>query len=657
MSSSRRPSDSAPIPDQFYPVSSAAVIGRQLRQQKTDGRTSGPLVPPQPPYKGRPRTPSHLPQRPYSPAPPSLTGTGDQRVNVIPGAQVYSHHYSSPSEREKQKNANKEEEPRLKCTWHCFCIALKALSGGIILLVAGTIMSVVGFVAEQNLVNGTFPNGTLIPANNATGDSVSTFRNLTYAGPVIMGLGGIVIVAACVLTFEVRDTLGVKVAPVKPTPPSGAMLATGGAAGSPPTVTTVPASRKNTIASISSSKAALAASSLPGPSTAGGSKSKALTLPLAVLSELNNPSGSGGGGFSKDRVQETIHETANSEISSANGASGSGDRHHSHPAASTSSGGVGGACGGGSGSGGGSQVSKSRHKYASADLCLTSPSSGTTFSHLLSPNIESLYFGLPSPQETECSDPEGCSLKVPARWRSSRCSCSGSPAHSLSLDLYFDDGPGSGHGVLPGPPPLNMKLYEQQRLQHELLIQQQILLTQQQQQLELQRRLLYEQRQHQHRRGPRRPKTIASVESDGLSSSSDSSEDLFATSVYRSHAPYQASVASRQATRVKPGRTCFSATVNVHNAHSAFEARAASEQPSDVTRPLLADSSSRPKTKTSSSTCSTITTANATSTPMACTTVTATSLAAGESMSSSADRRFPLLRQGALGNGSVHNKS
>lgn len=165
-------------------MSSAAVIGRQLRQQNTGLRTSGPLVPPAQQYKGRPRTPSHaVPgNRPYSPA-----GSGSGTSGPGPG---HVRHYVSPAERERQKQCAKQEEPKLKCTWHCFCIALKALSGGIVLLVAGTIMSVVGFVAEANmnstmLANGTAAGAVAGVAANSTSDSVSTFRNLTYAGKLI----------------------------------------------------------------------------------------------------------------------------------------------------------------------------------------------------------------------------------------------------------------------------------------------------------------------------------------------------------------------------------------------------------------------------------------------------------------------------------------
>ena len=233
---------------------SAAVIGQRLRQQKdTANRASGPL--PHPAYKGRPRTPSFYggTGRPYSPAGIGTGGTGGVPGSVNPslgggassltsvsvaGVQVpvppggYSSHPGSDQyqqsshlyqqqqrpiqgRKRKQPEPVKEAGPKLKCTWHCICIAFKALSGGILLLIIGSIMSAAGFAAEANLLaeSPKFPNGTLI--NKDQIETLATYRNLTYAGPVIMGLGGIVVIAALVLTFEVRDTLGVKIQPVK----------------------------------------------------------------------------------------------------------------------------------------------------------------------------------------------------------------------------------------------------------------------------------------------------------------------------------------------------------------------------------------------------------------------------------------------------------
>lgn len=656
---------------------SAAVIGRQLRQNtNTGGRTSGPLVPPA--AKGRPRTPSHvqpIPQRPYSPAPPSGAGAGagagDQRVNVISGAQIYSHQFSSPNPHDRDKNKQEDEQPRLKCTWHCFCIALKALSGGIVLLVAGTIMSVVGFLNEAP-INGTLHNTTLVPSSpavNATSEGISTFKNLTYAGPVIMGLGGIVIVAACVLTFEVRDTLGVKVVPVKSPSPLNSTLNIL----KPPASIALPTgptgSRKGTVASINGATktkvvAPLAASSLvsgggptdPEQSQKHTKPKSQLSLPLAVLSDLNPSIASGSG------CQETILETMLSESNSSHNNRASGAAAGNVNVKMTSGAGASSGVSAGSEHGPGTsgtgidmtgmdefdaalKVSKAqsrrRSRYA-PDLSLTSPSSGTTFSHLLSPNIENYYFGLPSPQETECSDPDGCSLNMPARWRSSRCSCSGSPTHSMSVELYLED--------VTSDPPYSVKLFEQQRMQQQLLFQQQLLLQQQQQQLALQQRLLYEQQQRHrrphHRRGP---KTIASVESDGLSSSSSSSEDLFGQSV-TSKCP----LASRD-TKVK-SRTCFAA-VNVHRPSS-----------SDQREPLLRDiCSTVPSAFAATSLTKAArdggrrqTTSNTESTqqrPHHSTTSNIPSTTSSSNpVTSLVDKRFPLLTRPATltGNGSAH---
>ena len=251
-------------------MNSAAVIGRQLRQQAVCGRSSGPLVTAQPAFgKHRPRTPSHvmLPNRPHSPAPPpsamantaGIAGGGLQAMphrqsdtemmppnrNVFAPSdrmQVYcSVPYATTAtgnplavqrdQRELAAQLRKAElarsQPKLRCTWHCFCIAFKALSGGIVLLVVGTVMSVVGFLADANLQQANeqraaagraaeaaaVPNDFGPPTTQSPEELHAQIRNLTFAGPVIMGLGGIVIVAALVLTFEVRDTLGIKQPP------------------------------------------------------------------------------------------------------------------------------------------------------------------------------------------------------------------------------------------------------------------------------------------------------------------------------------------------------------------------------------------------------------------------------------------------------------
>ncbi|KAG8200150.1 hypothetical protein JTE90_018933 [Oedothorax gibbosus] len=161
-------------------MNSAAVIGRQLRQQNT-GR-GGPNQ-----AKGRQRAPSHQP----------LTNAQLQALQA--------------KKEEEKKKVGTIQSIRDKITVQCIWLTCKALSSGMILLIIGTTMSVVGFYAE--------PLSTEIKeSGNSTIEVKDTnkqyhLHNLTYVGPVIMGLGGFMIVAAFVLTFESHDSR-VKVVPV-----------------------------------------------------------------------------------------------------------------------------------------------------------------------------------------------------------------------------------------------------------------------------------------------------------------------------------------------------------------------------------------------------------------------------------------------------------
>ncbi|XP_054153245.1 uncharacterized protein LOC128951959 isoform X2 [Oppia nitens] len=546
---------------------SAAVIGRQLRQQQTTGRVSGPLVPPQH-FKGRPRTPSHISGLPvgrtYSPAAHSLNTLGpdaDKKFAQFAGQHPHEF-YPHPAHREnadkdKEADKHKDDEPRLRCTWHCFCIAIKALSGGIVLLVLGTVMSVIGFFAEPLAIEQiTLPNGTIVPTMDP--DTKQHLHNLTYVGPVVMGLGGIVIVAACVLTFEVRDTLGVKVVPIKPE--------TAGTLGASTSMSSTVIARKMSSITVDSG-------GCKGRANAG-----ALTLPLATISSNSNAIESTISG----RIHETIQETMFNEGEPILGYSApnsskviSGGRHQQ-------------------------QVSKHRRRYSIVDQVmpsLTSPSSGT--SHLLSPNIETTYFGLPSPQETELSDPEGCSLVVPSKWRSSRCSCSGSPTHSMSIELYMED----------NDPPVTVAIVEHQ----EYLLQQRYR-KQRQKELPLSRPPSETQY--------RKPKILASMESDGLSSSASdtSSDDLFISQKKNQMCKNYVSLHN----------SCY---VTQHNVDiTSYDC-----QSDQMTTPLLRNSSISPSKVVSVPS----DTNNSNNTTQAHNTTVGV------------DKRFPLLRQGALGNGSV----
>ena len=421
----------------------------------------------------------------------------------VAGGTVYPYIHHSRFDEDKPQ-VDPSTEPRLKCTWHCCCVALKALSGGIVLLILGSLMTAAGIVAEENLVNSAnkFPNGSLSDPHDV--ETLATYRNLSFAGPVLLGLGGIVVLAALILTFESRDTLGVKVAPTKVTIAS---------------TTAVPKSEIHVISTA-------LPSSEPSSSKASKARtncSESISFPLssfAADTKIGESISSAKAGFSVDRLQETIMETNLSEASAFGTASGGSPGESEEMArTSTKDGKV--RIGFREGK---ELLNLSRESHQNKTIfCLfdlhSSPNiSRTDSSHLLSPtDTIDHYFDLPSPQETELSDPEGCSLELPSSWKSARCSCSTSP-NSLSLsalDLFFSQ------NVLPENDAAlrQEQSLKHQQLQQKLLAQQQLLNEQHQQQLALQQRLLQEQ-QERIRREVRGAKTIASIESDGLSSSS-----------------------------------------------------------------------------------------------------------------------------------------
>ncbi|XP_042898051.1 uncharacterized protein [Parasteatoda tepidariorum] len=161
-------------------MNSAAVIGRQLRQQNT-GRGAPP------PGKGRQRAFSHQP---------------------LTNAQLAQ---LQKQKEEEKKKVSTIQSIRNKVTVQCLWLTCKALSGGMILLIIGTTMSVVGFYADTLSTEIRESGNSTIEVTDR--DRQYHLHNLTYVGPVIMGLGGFFIVAAFVLTFETHDDRS-KVVPV-----------------------------------------------------------------------------------------------------------------------------------------------------------------------------------------------------------------------------------------------------------------------------------------------------------------------------------------------------------------------------------------------------------------------------------------------------------
>ncbi|KAK9701575.1 hypothetical protein QE152_g30499 [Popillia japonica] len=95
-----------------------------------------------------------------------------------------------------------------KCLWN----ACKALSLGLLLMVLGAAMATIGYYADHlSIAQEVRGNHTVRVKNESRGFHLN---NLSYAGPIVMGVGGFIVVAACVMTFEARDSAA-KVVPAR----------------------------------------------------------------------------------------------------------------------------------------------------------------------------------------------------------------------------------------------------------------------------------------------------------------------------------------------------------------------------------------------------------------------------------------------------------
>ncbi|KAF5276457.1 hypothetical protein FQA39_LY06526 [Lamprigera yunnana] len=95
-----------------------------------------------------------------------------------------------------------------KCLWN----ACKALSVGLLLMVLGAAMATIGYYADHlSVAQEIRGNYTVRIKNESRGFHLN---NLSYAGPIVMGVGGFIVVAACVMTFEARDSAA-KVVPAR----------------------------------------------------------------------------------------------------------------------------------------------------------------------------------------------------------------------------------------------------------------------------------------------------------------------------------------------------------------------------------------------------------------------------------------------------------
>ncbi|CAN7998250.1 unnamed protein product, partial [Ixodes hexagonus] len=193
-------------------MNSAAVIGRQLRQQNTGraalaaGGGAGGLSAAS--AAARARAPSHC-----NLIPPSAQQHQQQQQQHQQGP----HHTPGQAQ---TNTADAKEETGSRWTLRCVWEACKALSGGILLMVVGTTMCVVGFYAEHLATSQEQRHNATVVVVDRTREA--HLHNMSFAGPAIMGLGGIFIVAACVLTFEAKDRPHHRVVPVDERKPSAA---------------------------------------------------------------------------------------------------------------------------------------------------------------------------------------------------------------------------------------------------------------------------------------------------------------------------------------------------------------------------------------------------------------------------------------------------
>ncbi|XP_033323930.1 uncharacterized protein LOC117219127 [Megalopta genalis] len=101
---------------------------------------------------------------------------------------------------------------RDKVTTRCLWYACEALGIGLLLMLLGACMATIGYFADQlSVAQEVRGNLTIRVKNESRGFHLN---NLSYAGPIVMGVGGFIVVAACVMTFEARDNAA-KVVPAR----------------------------------------------------------------------------------------------------------------------------------------------------------------------------------------------------------------------------------------------------------------------------------------------------------------------------------------------------------------------------------------------------------------------------------------------------------
>ncbi|XP_043218514.1 uncharacterized protein LOC122379923 [Amphibalanus amphitrite] len=106
---------------------------------------------------------------------------------------------------------------RGQVTSSCLWTACRALVLGLLLVAAGAAMAALGYYNQQPVRSEAFSaptDGGPSVRRRADTPRGGHYRHLSYFGSVIMGIGGFIVVASCVMTFEVRDSAS-KIVPAR----------------------------------------------------------------------------------------------------------------------------------------------------------------------------------------------------------------------------------------------------------------------------------------------------------------------------------------------------------------------------------------------------------------------------------------------------------
>ncbi|CAG0889097.1 unnamed protein product [Darwinula stevensoni] len=112
---------------------------------------------------------------------------------------------------------------RGEVTSQCLCNACKAIAFGVFLLFIGATLAVIGYYDEYI----SSQDVDTVQPTSSSNESASLLYYFTFVGPIVMGIGGFIVVAACVMTLEARDSAS-KIVPARFKRPFSNLIAPNG---------------------------------------------------------------------------------------------------------------------------------------------------------------------------------------------------------------------------------------------------------------------------------------------------------------------------------------------------------------------------------------------------------------------------------------------